>query len=147
MRQSLSDLRPAVRTATAAVALSVVLAVVAVVDQLGGRALADHAAAMYAPSGKEVPAGLLYGLVYTVAVIDVLLWFVVVRAVRARRRFASGIAVVVVAITATLAVTLLVASEYGARIFPPLWGVLAILPPVAGILAVVLLTRVRRQSD
>ena len=38
---------------------------------------------------------------------------------------------------------LLVSREYGAQIFPPLWGVLAILP-AAGILAAVLLRSGRR---
>jgi len=44
-----------------------------------------------------------------------------------------------------LALLLLVSTEYGAQIFPPLWGILAVLPPAAGILAVVLLFR-RRQD-
>jgi hypothetical protein len=34
-----------------------------------------------------------------------------------------------------------VSTEYGALIFPPLWGILAMLPAAAGILAVVLLRR------
>jgi hypothetical protein len=51
------------------------------------------------------------------------------------------LAVVVIAITAALSVFLLVSTEYGAPIFPPLWGILASLPPAAGVLAVVLLFR------
>jgi hypothetical protein len=47
----------------------------------------------------------------------------------------------VTTITATLALLLLGASEYGAQIFPPLWGILAILPAAAGAFAVVLLRR------
>jgi hypothetical protein len=137
MRQSPSH------SVAVAVGLSLVLVVVAVVDQVGGRGLAEHAAAIYAPAGTKPAPGLLYGLVYTVAVVDLVLWFLVFRVVRAQRRWASGLAVVVTVITAVLAVTLLVSSEYGARIFPPLWGVLAALPAVAGVVAVVLLFRVR----
>jgi hypothetical protein len=144
MRQSLSDSRPEARATTAAVVLSVVLMAAAIIDQVGGRGLAEHAAAMYAPVGKQPAPGLLYGLVYTVAVVEVVLWFVVHRVVRARRRFASGLTVSVVVVTAALAAALLASTEYGARIFPSLWGVLAVLPAAAGIAAVVLLRRVRQ---
>ena len=41
------------------------------------------------------------------------------------------------------ALLLLASTEYGAQIFPPLWGILALLPPAAGALAVVLLRRRR----
>jgi hypothetical protein len=37
----------------------------------------------------------------------------------------------------------LVPGRPGAQIFPPLWGILAMLPPAAGILAAVLLRRRR----
>jgi hypothetical protein len=40
-------------------------------------------------------------------------------------------------------VTLLVASEYGVHPYPPLWGMLALLPAVAGVVATVLLLRRR----
>jgi asparagine N-glycosylation enzyme membrane subunit Stt3 len=70
-----------------------------------------------------------------------LLWLLVSRSVRSRRRSARVLAVVVTTITAALALLLLGASEYGAQIFPPLWGILAVLPAVAGALAVVLLRR------
>ena len=44
-------------------------------------------------------------------------------------------------ITAALALLLFVSTEYCAQIFPPLWGILAILPPAAGAFAIVLLRR------
>jgi hypothetical protein len=160
MRQSLSETRrsysvppePATRNWPAAaravylaVALSAVLAVAAVIDQAGGRSLADHAAAMYAPYGKRPDPDLLYGLVYSVAAAGALLWLPVIRAVRSGRRSAPVLAMVVTTITAALALLLLASTEYGAQIFPPLWGILAILPTAAGALAVVLLFR-RRQG-
>jgi hypothetical protein len=133
--------RAAGRAVLLAIALSAVLAVVAIVDQASGRSLADHVTAMYAPFGKRPDPGLLYGLVYAVAAVGALLWLLVVRAVRSHRRSAPVLAVVMTVITAGLALLLLVASEYGSRIFPPLWGILAFLPAAAGALAVVLLRR------
>ncbi|HEY9410848.1 MAG TPA: hypothetical protein VIP77_14805 [Jiangellaceae bacterium] len=152
MRQSLSETLPVPTTPTGrrrsagyavvvAVALSVVVAVAAIVDQVGGRTLIEHADATYASSGKQPSASLLYGLMYTVAVVDAALWLLVLRVARSRRRAAGVLAVIVTAISASLAALLLVSTEYDARIFPPLWGVLAILPAVAGILAAALLLR------
>lgn len=145
MRQSLSE-NPTFRTTAprntkaagavlAAVALSVLLAVAALVDQLGVHSLIDHARAMYAPYGKDPGTGLLYGLVYTVAVVDALLWLAALRATRARGARGPVTAWIVVAVTAALALTLFAVSEYGTAIFPPLWGILAALPAVAGIVA------------
>ncbi len=136
--------RGAARAVLLAITLSAVLVVVAIIDQAGGRSLADHAAAMYAPYGKRPDPSLLYGLVYTAAAIGALLWLIVLRVVQSRGRSAPILTVVVTTVTAALALLLLVSSEYGAQIFPPLWGVLAILPAVAGILAAVLLRSGRR---
>ena len=125
------------------VALSAVLLVAAVVDQAGGQSLVDHAAAVYAPYGTEADPNLLYGLVYTVAVVDVLLSLLVFRAARAHRRSAPVLAVTTVVVTAALAVLLLATTEYGAQIFPPVWGILALLPPAAGVVTSALLLRRR----
>jgi hypothetical protein len=150
MRQSLSDPRrvsaePSTRSAAgavmSAVVLSAVLLVAAIIDQIGGHSLSDHATALYAPYGQRPDPNLVYGLVYTVAAAGVVLWLLVLRAARSRRRSAPVLAVVVIAITAALAMLLLFSTEYGGRIFPPLWGILASLPPAAGIVAVVLLFR------
>ncbi|SCL18144.1 hypothetical protein GA0070624_1461 [Micromonospora rhizosphaerae] len=144
MRQSLSEnerAAPAARAVWVAAALSAVLAVAAMIDQLGVHSLTDHANAMYEPYGKRPDPGLLYGLVYAVAVVGALLWLPVIRVVRSRSRLAPVLAVVVITVTAALAVLLLVSTEYDAQIFPPLWGTLAILPPAVGVLAVVLLFR------
>ena len=158
MRQSLSKYRStaphppapttrncpaAARAVKLAVALSAVLVIAAIIDQTGSRSLADHATTMYAPYGKRPDPNLLYGLVYTVAVVGALLWLPVIRAVRSRSRSAPVLAVAVSTITAALALLLLASTEYGAQIFPPLWGILAILPAAAGALAAVLLRRRR----
>jgi hypothetical protein len=126
-----------------AVALSAVLLAAAVVDQTGGHSLTEHATGVYAPYGERPDPNLLYGLVYTVAGVGVLLWLLVVRAVRSGRRSAAVLTVVVATITAALAVLLLASTEYGAQIFPPVWGILALLPPAAGVATTVLLLRRR----
>ncbi len=144
MRQSLSEnerVVPAGRVVWLAVALSAVLAVAAMIDQFGVHSLTDHAAAIYTPYGKRADPGLLYGLVYTAAAVNAVLWLPVIRVVRSRSRLAPVLAVAVIAVTAVLAVLLLVSTEYGTQVFPPLWGILAILPPAAGVLALVLFFR------
>ena len=156
MRQSLSENRTtyshppepatrnwpaAARAVLLAIVLSAVLVVVAIIDQTGGRSLADHVTTMYAPYGKRPDPSLLYGLVYAVAAIGALLWLLVLRVVQSRGRSAPILTVVVTTVTAALALLLFVLSEYGAQIFPPLWGILAVLPAAAGILAAVLLRR------
>ena len=135
--------RGAAGAAMSSVLFSAVLLVAAVVDQAGGQSLVDHATAVYAPYGKEADPNLLYGLVYTVAVVDVLLSLLVFRAARAHRRSAPILAVTTVVVTAALAVLLLATTEYGAQIFPPVWGVLALLPAAAGIVTSALLLRRR----
>ena len=135
--------RGAVGAAMSSVLFSAVLLVAAVVDQAGGQSLVDHAAAVYAPYGKEADPNLLYGLVYTVAVVDALLSLLVFRAAWAHRRSAPILAVTTVVVTAALAVLLLATTEYGAQIFPPVWGVLALLPAAAGVVTSALLLRRR----
>lgn len=156
MRQSLSETidrdseagRPpssrsgaAVGSLLAALGLSVALAAAALVDQLGARTLMDHASDVYASHGKEPGAGLMYGLVYTVAVVGVLLWLGALAAARSGRRGASWAAVGATVVVAALAVTLLAASEYGEQVYPPFWGVVTLLSALAGAAGAVLLVR------
>jgi len=126
-----------------AVGLSVVLAVVALVDQAGGRTLADHATTAYAQHGKRASEGALYGLLYGVAVLDALLWLLVAGVARSHHLIAASLGILAVLLTATLGALLLVSSEYGVHPFTPLWGVLALLPAVAGAVAVAQLFRQR----
>lgn len=116
-----------------ALVLSVVLAVAALVDQVAIHSLTDHADAMYAPHGKDPSAGLLYGLLYTVAAVGVLLFWLSLRAVRSGSRWATALIVGSAVVMAGLAAVLLASSEYGEQIYPPVWGVLALLPPVAAV--------------
>jgi hypothetical protein len=129
----------AVGSLLAALGLSVALAVAALVDQLGARTLRDHTSDLYASHGKEPGAGLMYGLVYTVAVVGVLLWLgaLAVAGRRARSWGAAGAAVVM----AALAATMLAASEYGEQVYPPFWGVVTLMSALAGAVGAALLVR------
>lgn len=140
MRKSLSesakpkrDVRLATWFLGGAVCLSAALAVAGGIDQAGGQSLLDHATTIYAPHGEDADPALLYGLIYFVAVIGMALWLLVLRAVRAGKSWSAWLAGAAVALTVVLAGTLLTATEYDARIFPPMWGALAGLPGLPGI--------------
>ena len=135
------DRRTGARVIAVPVVLSAVVALTAIIDQVGNYRLGAYTQAMYAPYGLQPQPTLLYGVVYAVAVVGTVLWLLVGRAARAQRRSAPVLAIVVTTITAGLAAILLLATEYGTAIFPPLWGILASLPPAAGVVAVVLLLR------
>ncbi|HWD79723.1 MAG TPA: hypothetical protein VG497_12600 [Kribbella sp.] len=139
MRQSLSESR----TALVAVGLSILIAAVGIVDQLGRRSLIEHAASEYAAYGKHVSAGALYGTLYGVAVLNALLWLLVAGLARSHHLIAAGVGVIAVLLTAALGITLPSVSEYGVHPFPVLWGLLALLPAVAGAVATGLLFRRR----
>ncbi len=124
-----------------ALAAAAVLAVAALVDQAGPRTLMDHAHEVYAGHGTSPSAGLVYGLLYFVAALGVVLWLGAVAAARSGRRWAAWAAGVATVVMAGLAVTLLAASEYGEQVYPPFWGILALLSPLVGALAVVPLAR------
>ena len=148
MRQSLSErahpstYRAAPVTGAAlAAAAALVPAVAGLVDQSGGQALVDHALAMYTPHGEDASAGLLYGLVYAIAAANVLLWLLVVRSAHTGSRWAAAYAVTAVLVGAGMAAALVGSREYGEQIFPTLWGLLALLSPIVGVLAVVHLAR------
>ncbi|WP_350273881.1 hypothetical protein [Kribbella sp. HUAS MG21] len=143
MRQSLSETRPGRGTAWLAVGLSLVLAVAAIVDQAGSRSLFDHSVSVYAPYGKEVQSGTVCGLVYAAAAFNALLWLGAAALARTPRPLALGAAAVATLLTLTTALLLLFITEYGQHPFPPLWGLLALLPAVAGVLALTHLARRR----
>ena len=153
MRESLSENLQPVRAGGraagyvmwGAVALSLAVGVAAAVDQAGGGELAAYTRDMYAAYGKEASPGLLYGLLYTVAVLGALLWLPTALAAWAGKRWTPVPAVVALLVTGGLAATVLAAAEYGQALFPPMWGWLSLLGPVAGLAGLVLfLVRGRR---
>ncbi|MDF1603781.1 hypothetical protein [Nocardioides sp. YIM 152315] len=154
MRQSLSD-TPTLATPTArrvpyaglalALLAAIGLAVAAVVDQAGGRALVDHATEAYRSHGEAVSADLLYGLIYCVAGANIVLWAAVLRSASVGSRWAALLTGLAIAVGVALAGALLGAQEYGEQVFPARWGLLALVSPAAGVLVLVRLAR--RRSD
>lgn len=120
---------------TLATVLSVALGVAALVDQTATHSLIDHADAMYAPHGKDPSAGLLYGVLYTISVVGLVLWLLALRAHRAGSRWAAVVTVLDAVLVAALALVLLTSREYGEQIWPARWGVLALLSPLAGVVS------------
>ena len=141
MRESLSETRPAVYALWGAVVLSAVLAVAAIIDQAAIHALRDYTTDMYAPYDVPANPGALYAILYTVAIVGALLWLPA--AFGARKKWAPVAAIVATVIAAGLALLVFATAEYGEMLFPPVWGVLALLPALAGVLGVVLLFRRR----
>ena len=145
MRQSLSEQRTTTALVLLAIALTLVLGVTGLADQLGSRSLMDHASAMYGPHGKDADASLMYGLLYTVAVIDLVLWSLVLRSARAGGRWTMLLTAVVTVVGGGLAGLLLGSREYGEQIFPTVWGVMALLSPAVGV--ALLAQLIRRRSS
>jgi hypothetical protein len=131
MRKSLS-----VTFVLTALGLSLLLSVVALADQLGARSLVDHADAVYAPHGKDPSAGLLYGTLHLVAGLGAVLWFLALRSLWAGGRWARALVVTAAVVAVLLALVLLTSREYDEQIWPLRWGVLALLPALAGLPAV-----------
>ncbi|GAA1588687.1 hypothetical protein GCM10009804_50990 [Kribbella hippodromi] len=142
MRKSLSEKT----TPLIAAVLSLTLAAAAIADQSGSQSLYKHATAIYAPYGKTITSATIYGLMYGVAIFNTLLWLLVLALARTPRLIATTTAALAVALTATTALTLLLVTEYGAHPFPPLWGILALLPTAAGAYAVAKLARPRQNQ-
>lgn len=138
--------RGPVASVVTALALALVLPVVAMVDQVSTHSLSDHATAMYAPHGVGPRDALLYAPLYLIAGLGTLLWWAVLKAIRSHTRFApaAAAAATATATNATLSLALLIVTEYGTRMFPPVWSVLAALPSAAGIVAVGLLVAAKR---
>lgn len=131
------------RALQAAAALALLLAVAALIDQLSGRTLAAHTVAMYRGHGVEVDPNLPYVMTYLAAGVLVVLWGAAIGIARLGRLWGLGATVSVTAVNGAVALTLALVTEYGERVFPPLWGVIAALPAIAGVVATVRLARGR----
>jgi hypothetical protein len=126
--------------------LTVVAAVVPIVDQLTVHGIATHLNAVYAGTGVPPPAA-SGPIVYLVVleVFGILAWLVTIQAVRRGRRWARPVATGLLAVATVLAVMDLTASEYGTEPILPLWlGVVGLLPCLAGFVAIALMWRPTR---
>jgi len=124
-----------------AAALSFVLAAVAVVDQSGGRSLEAYSVSMYESHGAHVESAVIYGVVYAVAGLLIVLWLLSLLASWASRRWSLGVVILVTVLNASIVLAMLFVTEYGERVLPARWGAMAALPAAAGIVAIALLAR------
>lgn len=139
-----TDTRPAGRWLLGvATALAALPALVAFADQVTGRRLEAHANAIYEGHGVDVEPEILYVLVYLAAGLLVVLWGAAAVVARFGRRRAAVTAAAMTVVTVAIALTMVLVTEYGERVLPPVWGVLAALPAVAGAVATVRLARRR----
>jgi peptidoglycan/LPS O-acetylase OafA/YrhL len=69
----------------------------------------------------------------------ILLWLTIIWGVRRHKRWARTVASLVFVVATSIALLDLSVSEHGTQIFPTLWGILGILPCIAGLVAVILL--------
>jgi hypothetical protein len=131
--------RPAVTAMGIGLLLTVITLIALIIDQASGSSIADHVNALYAPLGLHPDPNVLFGYLYVIGGIGVLLWLTMIWGVRRDKRWARVVASFVLVVATSLALLVLFVSEYGGQIFPTLWGILGLLPCLAGLVAVILL--------
>ncbi|MDR2997889.1 MAG: hypothetical protein LBU78_07200 [Microbacterium sp.] len=97
----------------------------------------SYTANVYASHQVSVNPGLVYAIIYTVAITLAVVWFLTAVLVRSPRPWTSVLIGFALAVTGVLGDLLLTSAEYGERVFSPAWGVLALLPAVFGAIALV----------
>ena len=133
------DRHGAVTAMGAGLVLSVVMLIALIFDQMNSEGLALHVQDLYAPYDLNPDPNVLFGYLYVTSVAGILLWLTTIWGVRQSRPGARVVTTIVFVFGASLAFFNLVVSEYGTQIFPTLWGILGLLPSIAGLVAVVLL--------
>lgn len=126
--------------------LTVTTLIALVIDQARVHSIADHVAALYAPLGLHPDPNVLYGYLYVTGAAGVLLWLTMIWAVSRRKPWARVVSVLIFVVATGMGLLVLTASEYGTPIFPTAWGVLALLPCVAGLVGVLALPSRRRAA-
>lgn len=105
--------------------------------------LAKHVRSVYAgyldPARIDEAVSAVLTYLFLVPGLGVVVWLVVIWAVRRRKRGARVGATLVLFVAAGLALTNLLAEEYGRNLLPAVFGVAGLVPCVAGAVAVTLL--------
>lgn len=135
--------RGAVMALSVGLALTVIALVAAVVDQASVHGIADHVRALYGPHDLHPDPNVLFNLLYVTGAFGVLLWLVTIRGVWRQKRWPRVVGALVTVVATSLALLNLLAFEHGTQIFPTVWGVIGLLPCIAGVVAVILLWRQR----
>jgi len=127
--------------------LTAVALIALAIDQTTVHSIAHHVRALYAPYGLHpAPTG-LYDYLYATQAIGILLWLTTIWVVGRQKRWARVVATTVFVLATGIVLLNLSVSEYGTRIFPTVWGILGLLPCLAGLAAVVLLWTPGRAKD
>ena len=129
----------------AGLGLTLAAMIVAYVDHATGNVLASHIRAGY-PTYTQVriDTAVTTYLVYlsVVGALGIICWLAAIRAVKAGKRWARGVATAMFALGTGIAVIdLLIKDTSGDTGLPPLLGWAGMLPCLAGLLAVMLLWR------
>lgn len=119
--------------------LTVTAVIALIIDQTTVHRLAAHVEDLYAPHDLHPDPNVLFGYLYASGVIGIVLWLTTIWGVKHRRRGVTVGATTVFVVGGSLAIFNVFVSEYGGRIFPPLWSIVGLLPSVAGLAAVILL--------
>ena len=135
----LLDRRAAVAAMGIGLLLTVITLIALIIDQASLYSIADHVDALYSPFDLHPDPNVLFGYLYVTGAIGIVAWLLTIRGVRQRRRGVRVIASIVFMLATGIALLGLFASEYGTPIFPTVWGILGLLPCIAGLVAVILL--------
>lgn len=127
--------------------LTVIALIALVIDQATGHTLAGHVEALYAPYDLDPDPNVLFGYLYVVGTIRILLWLATIWGVKQGKRGVKIGAALVFVAGISIALFNAFVSEYGVEIFPTLWSVLGLLPSVAGLMAVILLWAPDRTTE
>jgi hypothetical protein len=131
--------RGAVMAMSLGLLLTVVTLVASIIDQASLHSIADHVQALYAPYNLHPDPSLLFTIVYMTGSFGIIMWLATIRGVVRQKRWPRYVAVFLCLAATSAALLNLLAAEYGTRIFPTVWGVLGLLPCIAGLVAVVLM--------
>ena len=120
---------------------TVITLIALIIDQASIQSIADHVDALYAPLALHPDPNVLLGILYVTGLIGIVLWLATIWGARRQKRSARVAASFVFVVATSLALLVLFVSEHGTQIFPTVWGIVGLLPSVAGLLAVILLWR------
>lgn len=119
--------------------LTVIWSIALVIDQVSLHRIADHVHSLYAPRHLNPDPNALFNILYVTGTIGIVLWLRTIWGASRQERLTRYVASIVFVLATGIALLGLLASEYGTRILPTVWGVLGLLPCIAGLVAVILL--------
>ena len=127
--------------------IALIALIALILDQMNGYTLARHVEALYAPHDLDPDPNVLFGYLYAVGAIGILLWLATIWGIIQRKRGARVVATIVFVLGTSVALFNVFVSEYGMQIFPTVWGILGLVPSVAALVAVIVLWRQGRTTE